>query len=100
MHDACKRCEEGIFEADAGLMSINDDGTFQDRGFHQGPRSPLTLYLHTLIRTFKPFRRVPICAKVFAKYKGVRPPSGASLITPRIDLTRIFFPAALFPAVL
>ena len=25
---------EGIFKADTGLVSINDDGTFNDRGFH------------------------------------------------------------------
>jgi hypothetical protein len=38
---------------------------------------------------------------IFAKYKGVRPPlSGVSLITPRIDLTRIFFLAVRLPAVL
>jgi hypothetical protein len=25
---------EGIFKGDAGLVSINDDGPFDDRGFH------------------------------------------------------------------
>src|SRR5262245_28599830 len=25
---------EGIFEGDAGLLSMNDNGTFQNRGFH------------------------------------------------------------------
>jgi hypothetical protein len=27
---------EGIFKADAGLLSIDRDGMFDDRGFHQG----------------------------------------------------------------
>jgi len=28
---------ELIFKADAGLVSVNDDRTFDDRGFHEGP---------------------------------------------------------------
>ena len=33
---------EGIFKTDAGLVPINYDGTFDDRGFHWAPRNPLT----------------------------------------------------------
>src|SRR4029078_470949 len=31
---------ESIFKADAGLVSINYDGTFNNRGFHRGPPQP------------------------------------------------------------
>ena len=36
MRDFSQIAPEGIFEADAGLLSIDRDGMFDDRGFHQG----------------------------------------------------------------
>ena len=45
MRDFFQVSPEGIFKADAGLVSINDDGTFNDRGFHQGsPETPRARY--------------------------------------------------------
>ena len=35
---------EGLFKADAGLVSTNYDGTFNDRGFHWSPRAPPARY--------------------------------------------------------
>ena len=34
MRDFFQVSPEGIFKADAGLVSINYDGAFNDRGFH------------------------------------------------------------------
>jgi hypothetical protein len=36
MRDFSQIAPEGIFKADAGLLSIDRDGMFDDRGFHQG----------------------------------------------------------------
>ena len=45
MRDFFQLSPEGIFKADAGLVSINHDGTFNDRGFHQGsPENPPARY--------------------------------------------------------
>ena len=46
MRDFLQVTPEGIFKTDAGLVSINDDGMFDNRGFHQGfPTAPRkTLY--------------------------------------------------------
>ena len=41
MRDFLQVIPEGIFKADAGLVSIDYDGSFNDRGFHEGPRKPL-----------------------------------------------------------
>ena len=35
---------EGLFNADASLVSTNYDGTFNDRGFHWSPRTPPARY--------------------------------------------------------
>ena len=37
MRDVFQLSPEGIFKADAGLVSINDDGPFYHRGFHRVP---------------------------------------------------------------
>jgi hypothetical protein len=41
MRDFLQVIPEGIFKADAGLVPIDHDGAFNDRGFHEGPRKPL-----------------------------------------------------------
>jgi hypothetical protein len=40
MRDFFQVSPERILKADAGLVSINYDGTFNDRGFHQGTSGP------------------------------------------------------------
>ena len=44
MRDFFQVSPEGIFKTDAGLVSINYDGTLNDRRLHLGPHSPLTPY--------------------------------------------------------
>jgi len=36
MRDFPQVTPEGIFQADSGFLSIDRDGMFDDRGFHQG----------------------------------------------------------------
>ena len=40
MRDFFQVSPEGLFKADAGLVSTNCDGAFNDRGFHWSPRTP------------------------------------------------------------
>ena len=41
MRDVFQLSPEGIFKSEAGIVSLNDDGSYNDRGFHQGsPENP------------------------------------------------------------
>ena len=40
MRDVFQVTPKGIFKADTGLVPTDHDGTFNNRGFHRGPRSP------------------------------------------------------------
>ena len=50
MRDLFQGSPEGLFKADAGLVSTNYDGTFNDRGFHWSPRTPPARYHVNQIR--------------------------------------------------
>src|SRR4249920_521638 len=44
MRDLFQGSPERLFKADAGLVSANYDGTFNDGGFHWSPRTPPPRY--------------------------------------------------------
>ena len=51
MRDLFQVSPEGIFKADAGLVSSNYDGTLNDRGFHWStPELPQTVTMTNQIR--------------------------------------------------
>ncbi len=55
---------ECIFEADAGLMSINDDGAFNDRRFHE-------VYAHPVAAIVPVIRYRPGATKYLRRARGI-----------------------------